>query len=506
MCCGNYGGGLRLLKGSVLPIIGPGSVMIQTTPHGGHMKKSLTAKVLLLVFLPMMLYVGCREDTAVISTTDLPVGGTRGATVLINTNTPEKVAPMVLDTPGLPLVSVLSRDMKRVFIARRISGNDAVFVVDTDTKTVSEMAIESHTLQLRKIWDMVLSGDGSKLLIGTRNTLHTDCRVEIYDTASLGRKGSFSLKRHAFDYYRIGIKLAVNPVKDELYAMVKGDEIQAVRIRALTFAGDFLGEDLTMNADHWDYHYGFGVSSNGELLMGVSDRIYPYKIRDGGLVALPPITGKDGEAFNYYGEIKVLFSEDFSVVYVTSSGAYLAGTTNLGGVCSVLNVEKIVAGDPDPFIHSTVDFIYDDFIKWVAGNLSSTVGELLDPLQLYGIADACMVGNTCYVIIASVAGLGVDMADLIDGKYILSAFETLPLGGQVWLGGKVLSQYPGHLTVNGANDTLMVTYPWNGGVDIFKKSGSWLTPTTDHVNLEKVAELGSAVYPKHVTLGAVERK
>ncbi|WP_152004389.1 hypothetical protein [Desulfoluna spongiiphila] len=461
---------------------------------------------LALLLCTTAVLAGCREDTAVISTTNLPLGGTEGQTLLLNTNDPDEVAPVVIDTPGCAVVSVRSADEKKVFIAQRRTGNDVISVVDADSKTASELAIESHTLQVRHIWDMVLSGDGSKLVVGTRNSAFTSCEVEIYDTASLNRLASFSLKRFWADYYRIGQKLAVNPVKDELYAMVKGDEIQDVRIRAVSFDGTFLGEDLTMNADHWDYNYGFGVSSNGKLLIGVSDKIYPFEATDEGLVPLPPIAGDDDEEFAYHGKVKVLFAEDFSVVYITSSGVYLPGTTNLGGVCSVLNVSKILAGDPDPFIHSTVDFIYDDFITWVAGNLSSTVGDLLDPLQLYGIADACMVGNTCYMVIASVAGLGTDMADITDGKYILSAFETMPLGGQVWLGGKVLTRYPSSLSVNGAGDTLVITYPWDKAIDILKKSGSWLTPSSTPVDLDALEILGAETYPKTVDMTAVERK
>lgn len=466
------------------------------------MKTHTGVKALLLILLPMVILAGCREDTAVVSTTNMPLGGTEGRTVLINTNDPAKVDPVVIDTPGRALVSIRSEDEKKVYIAQSQGGHDVITVVDADTKTATHVSIEEHAAQVRHIWDMVLSGDGSKLIVGTRNSAFTSCWVEIYDASSLARLTSFTLKRSLVDYYRIGQKLAVNPVKDELYAMVIGDVVQPVRIRALNFEGDFLGEDLTMNADYWDYNYGFGVSSNGRLLIGVSDKIYPFEIADQGLVALPAIVGDAG----YYGKVKVLFSEDFNVVYITSSGAYLAGTTNLGGVCSVLNVGKILAGDSDPFIHSTVDFIYDDFIKWVAGNLSSTVGDLLDPLQLYGIADACMVGNTCYVVIASVAGLGVDMVGVTDGKYILSAFQTMPFGGQVWLGGKVLDKYPGSLTVNGANDTLVVTYPWNQGIDILKKQGSWLTPSSTPVDLGAIEALEGATFAKKVAMGAVERK
>lgn len=468
------------------------------------MKKNIGSTLLLLV--PLVILAGCREDNAVISTTNMPLGGLEGRTIVINTNDPDKVDPVVIDTPGYAVTSISSLDEKKVFIAQRRTENDLITVVDSDTKIASEISIESHTAQIRHIWDMALSGDGSKLIVGTRNSLFTSNWIEIYDTSSLQRLTSFILKRHGLDYYRIGQKLAVNPVKDEFYAMVEGDKVQPVRIRAMNFSGEFIGDDLTMNADHWDYNYGFGVSANGKLLIGVSDKIYPFDITEEGLMELPSIAGKDGEEFNYYGKIKVLFSEDFGVVYITSSGVRLAGTTNLGGVYSVLNVGKILAGDPDPFIHSTVDFIYDDVIKWVAGNLSSTVGDLLDPIQLYGIADATMVGNTIYMVIASVNGLGGDLVGITEGKYILSAFETMPFGGQVWLGGKVLTQYPESLTVNSADDTIVVTYPWDKRIDILKKEGSWLTPSSTSVDLGSIEALGAATYPKKVTISSVERK
>jgi len=463
-------------------------------------------RVLVLVILSMaFLMTGCDEiiealtpgeNSAVITTTNL---ASSGRSIIIDADNPGETEPVVLGAVSRVKKSIRSGDNSRIF---SIGSNNYFSVVDVKTQTCRNVDIERNYW---RIWDIALSADGSLVFVGTRDQIYIQCRIEVYDAESLEFKYSFDLKKSFFDYYRIGLSMVVNPVKDEIYVTVIGDIIQPVRLRTFDFTGNRIGEEYRLNADYFDYNYAMGVSSNGQLLICVSDKIYPFSITDTGLEQLNPISERDGEKLKFNGKTNVLFSEDFNMVYITSSGIYLPGTTNLGGYCACLGVQKILNNDEDPFYFSVVDFFHDDFVKWLATQLNSDIGDLLDPTQLYGVADAVIEGNTVYMIIASVMSMAADTVDLQNGKYILSIFHTLPFGGNIWLGGKSISSYPNSLAVNKKNDTMVVTYKWKKQVEILKKRITWLTTSSEIVDLAEIDALGSTNYPESVGIGTVKK-
>jgi len=338
---------------------------------------------------------------------------------------------------------------------------------------------------------MALSADGTKLVVGTWSVFNGG-HIEVYDTSTLGLTISFKLFSGLTDPYKFGNKLVLDPKHDVVYVITTTGIIGTnPQVRGFNLSNGSIfdsGKEIESDEIITYGNYDIAVAPQGDLLLAVSKKIFPFKITDTGLEALNPIEGKSGDTF--YGKTKILFSKNWGRVYVNSAGFYLPVLFNLGGSAYCLDKAKILANDPNPYVFSLVDFVHDDLIKWIVGLLSQDIENIIDPAQLYGIADSAIEGDTCYMVIASVASTALDLTGLQGGKYILAIFKTLPLVGNVWVGGKIIDWYPSNIGVNPANITLILSYFWRNQVGVYKRNPVLGWPLTS----EKLIDIGN--YPR----------
>jgi hypothetical protein len=66
-------------------------------------------------------------------------------------------------------------------------------------------------------------------------------------------------------------------------------------------------------------------------------------------------------------------------------------------------------------------------------------------------------------------------------------FHRLPLVGNVWVGGRVLSHYPNSIAVDPGNDVLSISYWWEKKVGLYYryKGLGWLLSEEEIVTLEQ---------------------
>ncbi|MCD6571536.1 MAG: hypothetical protein J7L53_12615 [Deltaproteobacteria bacterium] len=444
--------------------------------------KKLNALIILGLFFVFLAGLsGCGENVTIVATADLL--GDNGQAALINTDEPDET-PIIVDIVENPSKILCSLDGTKAYVIG--SADDEFSVIDLMTKTSEFVDIEEHLLQTRRIWDMGLSADGSKLIVGTRPLLNYTSNIEIYDTASLELLGSFSISLNPLDPYR-GRKLVVDPQKEAIYVIATALLGTVAQVRAFAFDGTVLDAGKPIDSDLLDLNnYDIAISPDGDLLLAVSTKIFPFKVTDDGLEALNPIAGKgEGDNYKYYGKTKILFTKNYNMIYVNSAGLYIPGLCNIGGSCVCLDKQKILNNDEDPFVFSLVDFVNDDLIKWIVGMLDENIEDIIDPLQLYGIADSAIEGDTCYMVIASVKSMAFDLTGLQGGKYILAIYKTLPLIGNIWIGGKVIDTYPNNIAVNPEKDSMVLSYFWKNKIDIFERNPllRWLLTSSTQVDL-----------------------
>jgi hypothetical protein len=431
-----------------------------------------------------------KPETEVVTIATSNLLGNKGEIVLINADDLNQKA-LTLSGINKPQKIVLTSDGTRAFVT---GGEDSKFcMVDLVNKSTQMIALESHFLEIRRTRDMALSADESKLIVLTYTHLtNVNSNIEIYDTNSLEMIKSFKINQGLTDLFR-GFRITIDPKKDVIYMIATsiGGHIFA-QVRAYTFDGQLTGESHKIDSDILDLNnYDIAISPQGDLLMVVSNKIYPFKVNENGLEALNPIGGSDSEQDTWYaGKTKILFTQNSGMIYVNSSGIRIPGVTNVGGSSVCLSKDSVLENDENPFVFSLVDFFNDGFINWIVDQMGDTVNDvadIIDPGQLYGIADSTIEENTCYMVISSVTSLASDASKITDGKYILVIFKTLPLVGNVWVGGRILSHYPNSIAVDPGNDVLSISYWWEKKVGLYYryKGLGWLLSEEEIVSLEQ---------------------
>jgi len=443
------------------------------------------------LFLLMILFLGlvaCGKNTAVVATTGLL--GDNGQVLLINTDDLTQPPVTAAGVNGLFQQVIVSPDGATAYVCSSALFNNRICTVDLLTKTSTY-----HDLSTA-VFDMALTADGAKLVVSLLNG-----DIEIYDTASWGLPQSFPIAQSWLDPYKWGSKLVLDPKREVVYLIaiaVLPPLPTTAQVRAYKFDGTMLGDgqpiasDILPIVDDFD----IAIAPPGDLLLAVSSKIYPYLVSDAGLTALNPIEAQVSERDEgtFFGKTRILFTKNTNMIYVNSAGVKIPFVTNLGGSAYCLNKQKILADDPDPFVFSLVNFINDDFIKWIIGLLDEDIANIIDPLQLYGIADSTIVGNTCYMVIAPILQWALDFADISDGKYVLAIFQTLPIIGNVWIGGKIIDAYPTSIAINPANNTLVLSYFWKKKVGVIKKDPflGWL--------MTEETTMGVGNYPRALSM------
>ena len=433
-------------------------------------------------------------ETEVVAAATSDLIGNKGSIVLVNA---DDLMQTPVDLSGInePKKIIMTSDGKKAFVS---GGEDSKFcVVDLVNKTTKMISLESHFLEIRRVRDMALSNDEKKLLVMTYTHLtNAKSNIEIYDTSSLEMISSFKVNKELTDLYR-GFKMTIDQTRDVIYlvATTIGGHIWA-QVRAYKFDGNMIGEPMKIDSDILDLNnYDIAISPQGDLLIAVSKKIYPFKVSDKGLEALNPIGGSDSKDDSWFaGKTKILFTKSSGMIYINSSGIRIPGVTNIGGSSICLSKDSVLQNSEDPFVFSLVDFFNDGLINWIVDQMGDDINkaaDFFDPGQLYGIADSTIEENTCYMVISSVTSLAADATDITDGKYILVIFKTLPLVGNVWVGGRVLSNYPNSIAVDPGNDVLTLTYWWEKKIGIYYryKGLGWLLSEEEIINLDKYPNL-----------------
>jgi hypothetical protein len=429
-------------------------------------------------------------ETEIVTIATSDMMGNNGSLVLVNADDLMQ-SPLTLSGINEPDEVLVTNDGTTAFVS---GGEDSkICVVDLINKTTQFITLESHFLEMRRVRDMALTSDGTKLIALTYTHLtNAKSNIEIYSTETMEMISSFQIHQGLTDVYR-GFRITIDPTKDVIYMIATsiGGHIWA-QVRAYSFDGQMIGAPQKIDSDILDLNnYDIAVSPQGDLLLAVSKKIFPFKINNIGLEALNPISGSGAENETWYaGKTKILFTKDSGMIYVNSSGIRIPGVSNIGGSSVCLSKDRIMDNDQDPFVFSLVDFFNDGLINWIVDQMGEDINkvtDLLDPGQLYGIADSTIEDNTCYMVISSVTSLAADASDITDGKYILVIFKTLPLIGNVWVGGRILSHYPNSIAVDPGNDVLTVSYWWEKKVGIYYryKGLGWLLSEEEMITLDQ---------------------
>jgi len=429
-------------------------------------------------------------ETEVVTIATSDVIGNKGSIVMVNADNLIQ-SPATLSGINEPDEILITPDGKTAFVSG--GENSKICAVNLINKTIQYITLESHFLEIRRVRDMALTSDGSRLIVLTYTHLtNANSNIEIYNTNTLERMSSFKIHQGLTDLYR-GFRISIDPTRDVIYMVTTsiGGHIWA-QVRAYSFGGMMIGESQTIDSDILDLNnYDIAISPQGDLLLAVSKKIFPFKVTDTGLQPLNPIGGESSENETWYaGKTKILFTQNSGMIYINSSGIRVPGVTNIGGSSVCLSKDRILENDDDPFVFSLVDFFNDGLINWIADQMGDDVNkvtDLLDPGQLYGIADSTIEDNTCYMVISSVTSLAADASEITDGKYILVIFKTLPLVGNVWIGGRILSHYPNSIAVDPGNDVLTLSYWWEKKVGIYYryKGLGWLLSEEEIIPLDQ---------------------
>lgn len=471
------------------------------------MKK--TVIVILLVCLSA--FAGCKtyDSTAIVVTTD-SVGLNNETITLVNTDD-LSVAPvdLSLGDMDLPNTVLVSPDSTKAYVASAhyplmAVGSDTVQIVDVKDRTISDSITVEHNefINSTYIYDMALNSDGSKLYIGSWSVYHAF--VDIYDTATLELLKSFNTDEGDYlgeDGYRWSWKLAVNPNLDVVYILA-ANGIEA-RVRAYSADGGLLGG--TEYPIDWCgidnlFDYKLAVSPQGDLLLALSSKTYPFSINDDGSLNVLYDTDSDGlsngidwqstDAATLYGKTDILFTSTKGIIYINSAGIHL-GSLNLAGGSVCMSKEKILAQDPDPYIYSLTDFV-DDLLPWIVKKLGfDTVSDIIDATQLYGIASSTMVDNTCFMFIAPILTMDGENLEIPN---ILAVFKSVFTGKTpLWVGGMTTNTYSNKISVNPQKDTLCLANAWSSSLDVYSKNPilGWAKMTQ-----EGTVDLGTDKYPQ----------
>jgi hypothetical protein len=307
------------------------------------------------------------------------------------------------------------------------------------------------------------------------------------------------------DPFRWAWKFAVHPTLDVIYVLA-ADGINA-RVRAYsTIDGTLLGgmEYPIANsgiANLLDYK--LAISPQGDLLLALSSKTFPFAINPDGSLKVLYDTNSDGisEGIDWqandnatlFGKTDVLFSKTNGIIYINSAGLHI-GIFNLAGGSVCMSKAKILAENANPYIYSLTDFV-DDLLPWIVKQLGyPNIADLIDPLQLYGISASVMVGNTCFMFIAPIVSIETESLTIPN---IMAVFNSVFTGfTPFWVGGMVTTTYANNMAVNPAMTTLCLTNKWAKSMDVWSKN-----PILGWAGMKKkgTIDFGEDTYPQ--TLG-----
>ncbi len=465
-------------------------------------------RVILVVLIVLgMGLMGCADDTAIVTSAN--------TVSLVGTGT-ENPGTETLDLGAMnsPNKLLVSPNGRKSYICRAKWGESADGDTDTDVINVVDLAngvIEgSFTTQehlqppdneptTRLIWDMQLSRDGSRLVVGTCGG-NEGGRIEVYDTTDNSLVGYYQLPYqevgplNTYWGYRSGYSIVLHPTKDIVYAIVSNGPQgwwADSRVSALSFEGlasgsvmtELSGFRIALSNVFFDFgDFSIKMAPEGDLLVAVSSGIYPFKVEaDGSLTKLYGGDGRlvvenpNGDDSDLLGRTDVLFTQDKQQLYVNWSGLDL-GLLRLNGGSVCLDNEKLLAGDADPFLFTWLDFFQDvipDLVRSLLSDDFDWIADLLDS-GMYGVAVSTIVDNTVFMVIAPL----VDANSILEaGGVLLVVFETNMFGAQAFRASKILDFYPTDISVNPDNNQLILA---QNGKDIDDADGDGNTNEIIH--------------------------
>lgn len=428
------------------------------------------------------------ENIAVIASANLS-GGDNGKIELIDTANPF-VDHTVLDGVKNPTHVLTSPDGLTAYICG--SSYSRIAVVDILTKTVTNYDINGN-----RIWDMALSKDGTKLIVGMSRGILNFSEISVYDTSDMTVLHDFSAyEDELFPTSVYGCKLAVHPTNDFVYVISKDILSLNIYVRTFSFSGGLVGTRIKIASQSWfggDFDdYDIGISPDGKLLLAVSSDIYPFVIDDLNFELLPLYANAGIGVDNspaLKGNSTLLFSENGKYVYVNSRGIRYLNLINDGGGSLLLSRKKISAEEENPVLYDMIDFM-EDLVPYLSEYLvEDTYQDIVDLFlgdTLFGIAASTIQGNTCYMLVAPV----VDATAIAEsGVYLLliSSYDPF-LGMNVMTGVRLLTEYPNGISVNSDRDTMIISYSQSDvrKVEIIKRDSllGWSLSGSKKVDLE----------------------
>jgi hypothetical protein len=472
-------------------------------------------KKIIIALICLFAITGCaqHDTTAVVVTSDL-LGTGNGTATLVNTDDLTALPVSIsLSTMDLPNMVVVSPDSTKAYVASAhypfwAVGSNKVQVIDIKTKAITKTITVDQGLILNNIFDIGLNPSGSRLYIGSWTGFKA--YIDIYDTATMESVGSFDTDEGvilppSIDSFRFAWKLAVHPTLDVVYVLA-ANGIDA-RVRAYsTTDGTLIGgmEYPIANsgiANLLDYK--LAISPEGDLLLALSSKTFPFAINEDGSLSVLYDTNADGisegidwqakDNASLFGKTDILFTKTKGVIYINSSGIHI-DPINLAGGSVCMSKAKILAEDANPYIYSLTDFI-DDVLPWIVNMLGyPVISDIIDPTQLYGISASAMVDNTCFMFIAPI--ISIETADLTIPN-IFVVFNSVFKGfTPFWVGGMTTTTYANNLAVSPSKTTLCLTNKWAKSMDVWSKD-----PILGWAKMTKkgTIDFGDDTYPR--TLG-----
>ena len=420
--------------------------------------------VIIIALTCLFAITGCGQydTTAVVATTDLLGTGNETAT-LVNTDDLTAVPVNIsLGNMDLPNMVIVSPDSTKAYVASAhypggALGSNNVQVIDIKTKAIINTITVAHDI-LSYTYDIGLNPTGTRLYIGSWSLLRA--YIDIYDTATMELVKSFDTDQSVglnIDPFRWAWKLAVHPTLDVVYVLA-ADGINA-RVRAYSTLDGTLGvgqEYPIANSGISNLlDYKLAISPQGDLLLALSSKTFPFAINSDGSLRVLYDTNADGisEGIDWqgndnatlFGKTDVLFTKTKGIIYINSAGVH-AGIFNLAGGSVCMSKDKILKENPNPYIYSLTDFV-DNVLPWIVKMLGYTIiSDIIDATQLYGVSASVMVDNTCFMFIAPIVSMETQSLTIPN---IMAVFNP-PIAGftPFWVGGMTTTTYANNIAVN----------------------------------------------------------
>ena len=451
--------------------------------------------VIIIALSCLFAIAGCGQydTTAVVLTTD-NLGTSNETATLVNTDDltalPVNISLGGMDHPNRVLVSP---DSTKAYVASihypDVFGKNKVQVIDVKTKAIVNTIIIHHDVLPPYLYDIALNPTGTKLYIGSWSALRA--YIDIYDTATMTWINGFDTDESTFspfyvDPFRWAWKFAVHPTLDVVYVLAANGidaHVRAYSTADGTFGTLLPGMDYSIaNSGIENFlDYKLAISPQGDLLLALSSKTFPFAINTDGSLRVLYDTNSDGisEGIDWqandnatlFGKTDVLFTKTNGIIYINSAGFHgdiLGIAINLAGGSVCMSKAKILAENSNPYIYTLTDFI-DTLLPKIVNFLGyPIVSKIIDATQLYGVTSSVMVGNTCFMFIAPIVSMETESLTIPN---IMVVFNSVFTGfTPLWVGGMVTTTYANNMAVNPAKTTLCLTNKWAGSMDVWSKN------------------------------------